>query len=57
MCRSSRKIIKVFIDNDTEELFLGDVTIDAVEANQSSWKVDIGINNKVIQFKIVGLTS
>ena len=37
----------------TEELFFGEVTIDAVEANQlSSWQADIGINDKVIQFKI-----
>ena len=53
VCRSTKKVHEVLADADTEELFLGEVTVYAVEANQlSSWKADIGINDKVVQFKV-----
>ena len=51
VCRSTKKVAEVK-QHEVSELFLGEVYIDHLKVGNSQWKVDILVNDKLVNFKI-----
>ena len=51
MCRSTKKVAEVN-QKEESELFLGEVHIDHLKSGNNQWKVDIMVNDQLVNFKI-----
>ena len=51
MCRSTKTVAEVN-QQEESELFLGEVHIDHLKADNNQWKVDIMVNDQLVNFKI-----
>ena len=51
MCRSTKKVAEVN-QQEESELFLGEVHIDHLKSGNNQWKVDIMVNDQLVNFKI-----
>ena len=51
MWRSTKKVAEVNQEEESE-LFLGEVHIDHLKAGNNQWKVDIMVNDELLNFKI-----
>ena len=51
VCRSTKKVAEVN-QQEESELFLGEVHIDHLKSGNNQWKVDIMVNDQLVNFKI-----